>query len=77
VFAAVRPYLQPSASFSIFSTFLQPLVELEQTLDMNTAVNVKIEELWTREYQVLPLRTHPHMTTDGKSGFVLSGQVLA
>ena len=73
VYQAIQNYLQPSASFAIFSQVLQPLTELEQFLDFNLAVNVRIEELLTREYQVLPLRTHPTMTTDGRSGYILSG----
>jgi len=36
------------------------------------AINVRIEELWTREHQVLPMRTHPQMSMHGASGYVLS-----
>ena len=77
VYEALCQFLQPSASIAVFSTVLQPLTELEAVLSFNRAVNVKIEELWTREYQVLPLRTHPTMSTDGRSGFILTGQRLA
>jgi tRNA A58 N-methylase Trm61 len=42
-----------------------------------TCINLKIEELFMREAQVLPLRTHPHMNMHGKSGYILSGIKLA
>mmetsp|Transcript_85866 Transcript_85866/g.229751 ORF Transcript_85866/g.229751 Transcript_85866/m.229751 type:complete len:436 (-) Transcript_85866:65-1372(-) len=38
-------------------------------------VNIRLEEFWLREYQVLPQRTHPMMNaqTNLVSGFLLSG----
>lgn len=57
----------------MFSQYIQFLAELKDYLMANKkAINIRIEELWTREYQVLPLRTHPHMSMHGASGFVLS-----
>lgn len=54
--------------------YIQPLAELrDYLLNNKKGVNVRIEELWTREYQVLPMRTHPHMSMHGASGFILSG----
>jgi hypothetical protein len=35
-------------------------------------MEIKIHETITREYQVLPLRTHPTMSNKGYSGFVLT-----
>ena len=37
------------------------------------AVALQLHESWFREYQVLPSRTHPHMTTSATGGYVLSG----
>jgi len=52
---------------------MQPLAELErQITNSNWAVMVNLEELWAREYQVLPLRTHPHMVNTSGSGYVLT-----
>jgi tRNA (adenine-N(1)-)-methyltransferase non-catalytic subunit len=42
-------------------------------LSQSLAVDVQIDEIWTREYQVLPDRTHPLMGGPGFSGYVLSG----
>ena len=40
-------------------------------------LNVRIEELWCREYQVLTMRTHPQMSMHGASGYVLSAVKVA
>jgi tRNA (adenine-N(1)-)-methyltransferase non-catalytic subunit len=73
IITAVNDLIQPSACIVIFSTFLHPLAECrEQLLQSKSCLFTRIEELWTREYQVLPMRTHPHMSMHGASGFVLS-----
>ena len=76
VFHAISYCLQPGASFAIFGIYPQPLTKLQAELeeDKNAkCINIKLEELWTREAQVLPLRTHPFMSMHGKSGYCLSG----
>lgn len=42
-------------------------------LQKGRAVGVQLVECWTREYQVLPGRTHPLMTPTSSSGYVLRG----
>lgn len=37
------------------------------------AVALQLHESWWREYQVLPGRTHPEMSTSGTGGYILSG----
>ena len=37
------------------------------------ALDIKIHETIVREFQVLPLRTHPNMNNKGYSGYVLTG----
>jgi tRNA (adenine-N(1)-)-methyltransferase non-catalytic subunit len=75
--AALR-YTRPSASLAVFSLHAPPLAALAVRLrDMGLATNLQLAETWTRELQVLPLRTHPHMSMHGASGFVLSGTALA
>ena len=34
---------------------------------------LRLAESWTRPYQVLPGRTHPHMACNGSGGYLLSG----
>ena len=80
VFEALSFMLQPGAYFAVFSTFLQPLSNMQNALEQDgkkAVINLKLEELFTREAQVLPLRTHPHMNMHGKSGYILSGIKLA
>jgi tRNA (adenine58-N1)-methyltransferase non-catalytic subunit len=36
-------------------------------------VMMRISETWMREYQVLPLRTHPQMKTSATGGYILNG----
>ena len=65
--------LQPSASIVVFSPILSNLVDLQEyLLQSHQGANVRIEELWTREQQVLPCRTHPVMSMHAASGFILS-----
>jgi hypothetical protein len=44
-------------------------------LKENCAVNVVFEEIWGREFQVLPQRTHPDMKlrTGTSAGYLVSG----
>ena len=78
VLSMVEGMIQNSACIVVFSSFLQVLAELKEYLsDKKIAVCIRVEELWTREYQVLPMRTHPHMNMHGASGYVLSAIKIA
>eukprot|EP00884_Botryococcus_braunii_P020464 jgi/Botrbrau1/7100/Bobra.0165s0121.1 len=71
---SVLPLLSPSASFAVYSLWLQPLTQAAQHLKASKeALNVQVVETLCREYQVLPARTHPHMATSGIGGYILSG----
>lgn len=74
VMTKLMPLLAPSASFAIFSNWQQPLAECHLALQQaKQALNLTLAESWWREYQVLPARTHPAMTTSGTGGYILSG----
>jgi tRNA (adenine-N(1)-)-methyltransferase non-catalytic subunit len=80
ILAQVLPLLAPSATFAVFSPWLQPLAEAMAALTASrSAVMMTLQESWLRPYQVLPGRTHPHMmlTTGGTGGYVLSGTSVA
>ena len=65
--------IQAGASVVFYSSHLHPLAQLrEHVTACHEGVFTRLEELWTREYQVLPLRTHPHMSMHGASGYLLS-----
>ena len=48
------------------------MAECYQYVKRAGCVNAVISETLMREYQVLPMRTHPTMTTSSCSGFVLT-----
>eukprot|EP00048_Salpingoeca_helianthica_P018635 m.242661 g.242661 ORF g.242661 m.242661 type:complete len:491 (-) comp25987_c0_seq1:36-1508(-) len=72
----LMPLLRPSAAFAIYSPTIEPLTDCFSRL-RGTAVNLQITENFLREYQVLPDRTHPHMSMNGASGYILSGTVVS
>jgi tRNA (adenine-N(1)-)-methyltransferase non-catalytic subunit len=73
VLAALR-YARPSASFAVFSVDVVVLASLSRRLHtLGLGIAMQLGETWSREYQVLPERTHPAMSMDGLSGFLLTG----
>ena len=71
------PILLPSRPFAVFSGYPEMLVPANSWLrSSRVAAHVALTETWTREYQMLPGRTHPHMTTSAASGWILSGTTL-
>ncbi|EPZ34931.1 Eukaryotic initiation factor 3, gamma subunit domain-containing protein [Rozella allomycis CSF55] len=66
-------YIYPSRPLVAFSTCREVLsssyVSLRQSKQF---VNVQLTESWIRNYQVLPGRMHPTMTTSASGGFILS-----
>ena len=77
---AMLPLCAPSASFTVFSPWLQALADCQhELLTRKMAVNMAITESLWREHQVLPGRTHPHMSLahGATGGYVLSGTRVA
>ena len=67
-------FLAPSCPFVVYSEFIEPLTECFLKLQQdNLAINLRLSDTWTREYQVLPGRTHPNMTMSQSGGFLLTG----
>ncbi|KAL5727282.1 hypothetical protein ACHQM5_000497 [Ranunculus cassubicifolius] len=70
----VLPLLASSAPFAVYHQYLQPLATCMHKLQAGKmAISLQITEPWLREYQVLPLRTHPFMQMSGFGGYILSG----
>jgi tRNA (adenine-N(1)-)-methyltransferase non-catalytic subunit len=71
------PYLQTSGTFTIFCPYIQPLQRCYNLLRAKQngmhALMITLTETWTREQQVLPLRTHPVMRMHATSGYILNG----
>ena len=68
------PTLAPSAPFVVFSEYIEPLVECFREVQKRCiACKLQLSNTWTREYQVLPGRTHPAMNMSACSGYILTG----
>jgi len=74
IVTALLPYLGYSRPFAVYSEYQEPLKELFVQLSLSgCAVNLQLTDNFLRYYQVLPERTHPHVTMAGMKGFVLTG----
>lgn len=68
------PFLAPSCPFVLYCEFIEPLTECFRELQrLQLAINLRLSDTWTREYQVLPGRTHPNMNMSQSGGFILTG----
>lgn len=71
-------YVAPSRPIIVYSLYREPLVEL--FLEMKTSkfpvINVRLTESFLRSYQVLPDRTHPHMSMTSTGGYLLTATVV-
>ncbi|XP_063934319.1 tRNA (adenine(58)-N(1))-methyltransferase non-catalytic subunit TRM6-like [Zophobas morio] len=66
--------LAPSRPFVVYCTSMSPLLPLCNELRNNPDyIRVELIEIWTRDYQVLPQRTHPNINMTGTSGCILTG----
>jgi tRNA (adenine-N(1)-)-methyltransferase non-catalytic subunit len=73
LFDAVLPLLQPGASLAVYSPYCEPLAAAAEVLrDRGLVVNGRLVDLFTRDQQVLPARTHPVVRMNAASGFVWS-----
>eukprot|EP01102_Stenamoeba_stenopodia_P023127 TRINITY_DN9867_c0_g1_i1.p1 TRINITY_DN9867_c0_g1~~TRINITY_DN9867_c0_g1_i1.p1 ORF type:complete len:331 (-),score=99.78 TRINITY_DN9867_c0_g1_i1:3-884(-) len=74
ILEAIYPFLAPSRPFVVFHQYAQPLADcLHELHTKRLAVNLSLREIWCREYQVLPKRTHPNMSMHDASGYILTG----
>jgi tRNA (adenine-N(1)-)-methyltransferase non-catalytic subunit len=71
---ALLPFLAPSCPFVVFCEFMEPLTECFRELQrQDLAINLRLSDTWTREFQILPGRTHPSMNMSQHGGFILTG----
>ncbi|CAE8644903.1 unnamed protein product [Polarella glacialis] len=67
--------LIPGGRVVVYGQHLQPVAALQGSWRASGQfVDVRLEQLFTREYQVLPQRTHPHMAAESQlcEGYILS-----
>lgn len=64
--------LAPSGCCAIYSPWYEPLNEIAcELFRSKKAIRIAIFDSFLREHQILPLRTHPLMTLQPSSGFIL------
>lgn len=73
---AVMPLLAPSATFAVASPVIDPLADCMNLIRVKGyALSTSIQEVWMRDIQVLPKRTHPAMNMTHGGGYILTGTV--
>ncbi|CAB3238543.1 unnamed protein product [Arctia plantaginis] len=77
IFDELMSFVKPSRPFVIYYSVAEPLQQLYGTLkSKGNVAGLKLTSNWLRNYQVLPERTHPEVTMNGSSGFLLSGYIF-
>jgi len=74
------PRLGIGGRLAVYGQHLQPLATRQGEMRASgDYVDVRLIQLFTREYQVLPMRTHPHMSADAQlcEGFLLTAIKVA
>eukprot|EP01080_Neovahlkampfia_damariscottae_P005841 gene5841-9664_t len=66
------PFLKSNGYFAIYSNSPEALTSCYEELEKD-CVMLRISETLMRDYQVLPMRTHPEMKTSATGGYILSG----
>lgn len=70
-------FVHPGRPVVIFHTCKEILMECYSSLKaLDKMVNVRLLSNWMRNYQVLPMRTHPAVQISGTSGFLLVGYTV-
>ncbi len=61
----------------IYSEHVEPLTRVFIWLRVSkAAVNLRLTEVWQREFQVFTSCSHPAMTTSGNAGYILSAMKI-
>lgn len=67
------PLLRAGGSFVVYSEHIEPLTRVLIWLRVSeAAIDVRLTEVWQREFLVSTNCSHPAMTTSGNAGYILS-----
>lgn len=70
-------FVHPGRPVVIFHTCKEILMECFFALkSIDSIVNLRLLSNWMRNYQVLPMRTHPEVQITGSSGYLLVGYTI-
>ncbi|XP_053417963.1 tRNA (adenine(58)-N(1))-methyltransferase non-catalytic subunit TRM6-like [Nycticebus coucang] len=71
-------FVVPSRSLVVYCQYKEPLLECYMKLqERGEVINLWLSEIWLRNYQVLPDRSHPKLVMSGGGGYLLSGFTVA
>jgi tRNA (adenine58-N1)-methyltransferase non-catalytic subunit len=71
------PFVHPGRPVVIFHTCKEILMECYASMkSLERMINVRLLTSWMRNYQVLPMRTHPAVQITGTSGYLLVGYTM-
>ncbi|VDI35904.1 tRNA (adenine-N(1)-)-methyltransferase non-catalytic subunit [Mytilus galloprovincialis] len=74
---ALLDYIAPCRPIVLYSQHKEPLMDCYAFMrERGGIVNFRLTETWLREYQVLPMRTHPHIGMSGGGGYLLTALTL-
>lgn len=77
IFKELVQFVRPGRPFVIYSPYQEIATECFTELKANQPVlNVRIYSSFLRTYQVLADRTHPDVSMNGNSGFIICGYVI-
>lgn len=71
------PFVHPGRPVVMFHTCKEVLMEVFSSLkSKNSLINLRLTTNFMRNYQVLPMRTHPAVQIQGSSGWLLVGYTV-
>jgi tRNA (adenine58-N1)-methyltransferase non-catalytic subunit len=71
---ALVPLINPSRPVVVFSQSREVLMECYVELKASNSITaLRLTSNWLRNYQILPMRTHPDVNRSGNSGYLLYG----
>ena len=73
IITQVEPQLKDGAIIALYCQSSSPLEQAVRVMREGKYLNVRLQDSWSREYQVLQNRTHPLMYMDSASGYLLTG----
>lgn len=72
------PFVHHGRPVVIFHSMKEVLMECYTSMkSLDRMVNVRLITNWMRNYQVLPMRTHPAVQITGSSGYLLVGYTIS
>ncbi|XP_052699747.1 tRNA (adenine(58)-N(1))-methyltransferase non-catalytic subunit TRM6-like [Crassostrea angulata] len=70
-------YVAPSRPIVVYSQYKEAVMDAYAYLrEIGCLVNYRVSETWLREYQILPMRTHPEIQMSAGGGYLLTATTI-